>query len=156
MKFFVSRKLVEEECVRYTEALRAIGFLKEPDYAEIKTFGIERDASSPVQGYRSVTDYVWTAQVVQPDREHLGGSTYNPLFVPGFVPFHFPGFVPGFVPGFQGIRKMRPNWRGEPRKPTRRSIYAAILQSRRTIEFLVENGFKLSRPRKKPADGQSS
>lgn len=127
MPIIIKTKMIEAECVRYTDALRAIGFISEPDYVEITRFAIHTDVGNVIVGNKTDTKVEWRMW----GRREVHQDWRDAFFD-----------VPGFVSP-RGIASQR----DEPKR-SKRGAYAALVQSRRTIEFLAQQGFRISKAKK--------
>jgi hypothetical protein len=133
MPIIIKTKMIEAECVRYTDALRAIGFISEPDYVKIARFAIHTDVSDVLVGNKTRTKIEWRMWGHREVHQDWRDAFFD---VPGFVSPRELAAQPGKQPK-----------RDEPKR-SKRGAYAALVQSRRTIEFLAEQGFTIAKAKK--------
>ncbi len=130
MALFITRQMISEECDRYTQVLRKIGYFSDLDYVEFFRDRISIDVSDPIVGNKTDTKTEWKVRSARRDPPQSADPGTPPGFWEERETFSLTPLLP--VPGF--LSKHR----------SKRANFKALVQSRRTVELLAGRGFEIS------------
>ncbi len=122
--------MISAECDRYTQVLQKIGYFSDLDYVEFFRDRISIDVSDPIVGNKTDTKTEWKVRSARREPPQSADLGTRPGIWDERETFSLSPLLP--VPGF--LSKHR----------TRRANFKALVQSRRTVEFLAARGFKIS------------